>query len=108
MFNLIFFISSFCFTSLSGLASSQNVHNFNHVQKQFSSKEDTENGCCSQLVFEENEKENESIFHTQAFVVPFLGSYFEFEISQSTLITLQPVLVEQTNPIYIAVCNFRV
>ena len=91
-----------------GIASTKHVHNFNYIQKQFVSKEDTENGCSSQFVLEKNENENEDSFQAQALVLPFHVSYFQFEISHSTLTRSQPLVVEQTNPIYIAVCNFRV
>ncbi len=112
LFNLILFIGSFFFTSLTGFASTLNSQNPNHSQKQIVSKQGTENGGCSQLLFEKNEteteNENESGTQVQAFLLPFFVSYSQFEISESPSITTAPLAVKQTNPLYLAVCNFRV
>jgi len=112
LFTLILFIGSFCFTSLSGFSFTQNSPNLDHSQKRFVTKQDIENNRCSQLLCEKNENEtenkNENRMQDQAFLLPFFFSYFQFEVSESPTITVEPLAVKQTNPIYLTVCNFRV
>ena len=106
-FNLVLFVGSLCFTSLTGFFSTQNHPNPDHILHQFISKQSVEDGGCSQLVFEKNENETENGFQAQALALPFLVSYFQFEISELPPIFVQPKTNTPTN-LYIAVCNFRV
>jgi len=112
LFNLFLFIGSFCFTSLNGYASLQTIQDPGHAQKQFVSKHDVENNNYSQLLFEKNENENENESETdlqlQVLLLPFLISYFQFEIQSLSFITVPAPEVKYTNPIYLSVCNFRV
>jgi len=93
---------------MSGFAASSGSLTVNQVEKHFCAKQDVEDGGCSQFFLEKNENETENDLQLQAIILPFYASYFQFEIVQATFITLQPVAVKETNPIYLSVCNFRV
>ena len=109
LFNLILFVGSFGFTSMSSLASTLHSHSQGQIQKQFISKEDTENNC-SQVLFEKNENENESEsdMQLQALLLPFFVSFFQLEVQELAYMSAHPLSVKYTNPIYISVCNFRI
>ncbi len=66
------------------------------------------NASQDNLLFEENENETEDGFELQSFVLPFFISYFQFEVSTPLLVSVKPLTEKLTNPIYIAVCNFRI
>jgi hypothetical protein len=108
LFNLILFVGSFGFSSISGLASTH-YYSQEHTQKHFAAKENTENNC-SQILFEKNENENESEndIQLQALLLPFFASYFQLEVQDPAYTPAQPLSLKYTNPIYISVCNFRI
>lgn len=60
------------------------------------------------LILEKSENETKSAFQAQVFLLPFFISYFQNDLIQSKLIFAQPLAEKETNPIYIAVCNFRI
>lgn len=72
-----------------------------------SAKEGSANNSNDYL-FEENEGETENNFQAQVFTLPFFITYFQYELFQPKLIPAQPLAEKLTNPIYIAVCNFRI
>jgi len=95
---------------MSGYASTQNFRATDHSQKQYIAKQSAEDASCSQLLFEkiENENESKSDWQMQAILLPYLASYFQRELSPSTLLTAEPLTLDPSSPIYLAVCNFRV
>jgi hypothetical protein len=107
-FNLVLFVGSLCFASLNGFFSTQSPVSPDHILHQFVSKKSVEDGGCSQLMFEKNENETEDGFQAQSFSLPFFVSYFQFEVSEPDHFFVQPVTKADINPIYLAVCNFRV
>ena len=97
------------FSTLNGFATGQPNSDLNHTHYHFVNKQAVENGTCSQLVFEENENEkNENVLHSLALVIPFFISYFQFEVHTFQLANSRHGSVNRTNPIYLAVCSFRV
>ena len=97
------------FSTFNGFASGQPNTALNHTLHHFVNKHAVEDGSCSQLVFEENENEkNEHVLQSLALVIPFFISYFQFEVHSPEPVTSRHWLVNVTNPIYLAVCNFRV
>jgi hypothetical protein len=90
------------------MVSTSNSSGANHVQKQFCAKQSTEDGSSSEFFLEKNENETENDLQLQAILLPFSASYFQFEITEVTFPTTQPVEIKCTNPIYLSVCNLRV
>ena len=59
-------------------------------------------------LFDENESETENDFHIQSFTLPFFIVYFLHERVYLTLQSVKSPKNKLSNPIYIAVCNFRI
>lgn len=112
VFNLFLFVGTFGFTSLRGFTGTQNFQDISHIQKQFVSKQNSEDGGLNQLFLEKSENEtenkNESDQPIQCFLLSFLISYFQPHLAGAGLSALQPLAAKQTNPIYLSVCNLRV
>lgn len=110
LFNLLLFVGTFLFTSVSAYASKQSTNSLNHSQKQLSAKADTEDGDCHQSFFEKNENENETESDAQipALLLPFIISFFQLEVLQSVYSSVHSTPVNYSTPIYLSVCNFRV
>jgi hypothetical protein len=77
------------------------------AETHFSSTENSEATSCNLLFEEENEQEEDGS-ETQAYTCPFLFSFFHIEILLPHFTTIVSSTEERTNPIYIAVCNFRI
>mgnify|MGYP001598859581 CR=1 FL=1 len=60
------------------------------------------------LLLEENENETEDGFNLPAFILPFSLSFSQFQTTIQNPVSAQPLAETITNPIYIAVCNFRI
>ncbi|PBQ34631.1 hypothetical protein CNR22_23585 [Sphingobacteriaceae bacterium] len=109
-FNLLLFVGTFLFTSVSAFASKQNASPSNFNQKHISAKTDLENSGSHESFFEknENETESESDAPVPAILLPFLVSFSPLEVLQSTCITVHSAAVKHSAPIYLSVCNFRI
>ncbi|MES2513920.1 MAG: hypothetical protein V4580_07230 [Bacteroidota bacterium] len=106
-FFLFCFLASFSANTYRNIQAVHSKHSDNTKHISVSSKE--ENSCSdTNLLFEEVENETENDFQAQVFILPFFISYFQYELFQPTLIPAKPLAEKQTNPIYIAVCNFRI
>lgn len=109
MINLIIFLGSFTMISISGFSnSSKNTDSF-HIAHHLSCKKEM-SYSSSQLLIEENSNENESEdgFEMQEFFLPFLVSYINFDCIQLPIASVTSLAEKLTNPIYLAVCNFRI
>ena len=108
------FFFLFCFLASFGASTYKNINS--SVFKTFikhskaisvSAKEDG-SSIDSEFLFEENENETENDFQAQSFVLPFFISYFQYEVLQPIRFSEKPFSEKLSNPIYIAVCNFRI
>ena len=72
-----------------------------------STKEET-GATSNDFLFEENENETENDFLVQAFLLPFFVAYFRNSEIKSHNPLSNSLSENITNPIYIAVCNFRI
>jgi len=108
LFFLVCYLGSFSANTYRRFDTKFTTCSLKHIKAiSFSSKEDN---CSSgnEFLFEENENETENDFQAQVFTLPFFITYFQYEISQTKLVPAQPLAEKLTNPIYIAVCNFRI
>ncbi len=103
---LFLFLSSFStnvYSSFGSDSKTDSHYSKNNEVKQCASSSATEN-----LVFEETKNDCEDGFELQSFVLPFFISSFQLEVSNPHIVSAQPLAEKLTNPIYIAVCNFRI
>ena len=95
--------------SVTGYSNSiKNTDSF-HIKHHISCKKEI-GDSSSQLLIEEsgNENETEDGFEIQAFFLPFLISYVNFDSFIVPTQPVTPVIEKIINPIYISVCNFRI
>lgn len=72
------------------------------------SKNDQGTDTKTDFLLEENENETEDGFNLPAFILPFSLSFSQFQTVIQNSVSAQPLAETITNPIYIAVCNFRI
>ena len=108
------FFFLFCFLASFSASTYKNINTVasksafkNNKTLSVSTKEDN-GSSTTDFLFEENETETENDFQAQVFTLPFFITYFQYEFFQPKLISAQPLAEKLTNPIYIAVCNFRI
>lgn len=103
------FISSLLFSTFNSFGSGQTSDDTNRAQHHFATKHDVGNDNSNQSVFEENENEkNENVLQSHILTLPFLISFFQFEVSDPHPAGYQLLAANPANPIYISVCNFRI
>ena len=108
LFFLFCFLASFSVNSYLSFNAKEKSHcNLNHHTSSYSQKEDN-SSSNSDLLFEENENEVEDGFQIQAITIPCFIAYFLSEVSQTKIISAEPLAEKLTTPIYLAVCNFRI
>lgn len=108
----IFFL--FCFTASFSANTFQNlqtkVKKSDLVHDKYASvsnkEENTDSGAS--FLLEKNENETEKSLCAQAFILPFYISFFQYEVSQPLVFFTKPLAEKPSNPIYIAVGNFRI
>ncbi len=108
LFFLFCFTASFSANTLQNLRTS--IHKSDLAQNKSASvsnkEENTDSG--TNLLLEKSENETEKSLCIQSFILPFYISSFQFEVSQPLVLFVHPLEKQLTNPIYIAVRNFRV
>jgi hypothetical protein len=62
----------------------------------------------AELIFEENESENENGFEAQFVVLPLFITDFQYPAFKQSLFSEKPFDEKLANPIYIKVCNLRI
>lgn len=108
------FFFLFCFLASFSASTYKNVNTVSSKSKLKNSKTifvSTKEGnedATNDFLFEENEGGTENNFESQFFTLPFFITYFQYEFFQPKLIPAKPLSEKLTNPIYIAVCNFRI
>lgn len=115
-FNKATYLSFFfllCFVCSFGVCSIQNFNTSKSklpsIEKSLSvSKKENNASNGTDFLLEENEKETESNFEAQAFILPFLFSFFQTELYLQKYITAKSPAVVVQNPIYVSVHNFRI
>ncbi|MES2761561.1 MAG: hypothetical protein V4677_05120 [Bacteroidota bacterium] len=108
LFFLFCFLASFSANTYQTIQSVYSkLHSTNSKCISLSAKEDN-SSPATDLLFEESESETENDFQAQILLLPFFISYFQYELVQPKLISAKPLAEKVTNPIYIAVCNFRI
>ena len=108
----IFFL--LCFITSFGAKTLQNLNTKNPLNK-LTSKELTvvsnkydKSSNSSDFLFEENENEVEDGLGVQAFILPYFTTYFQYEVLKPQTTFANPLSEKLKNPIYIAICNFRI
>jgi len=100
---------SFLLFTVNSFSSTRSSQSADHIAQHLNSKQDAINDGSSQQLSEKNETENdESNFELQALALPFLISYFHFEVSAPLSVSVQPLTEKTAHPIYVSVCNFRI
>ena len=108
LFFLFCFLASFSANTYKSINTKLATCSLKHSKAiSLSSKED-KSLSDNEFLFEENETETENDFQAQVFTLPFFITYFQYESFQPKPISAQPLAEKLTNPIYIAVCNFRI
>lgn len=108
LFFLFCFLASFSVSTFQSINTKATKHcSLTHHSHSYSQKEDN-SSSNSDLLFEENENETEDGFEIQAFIIPYFVAYFFNEVYQPKVISAKPLAEIYTNPIYLAVCNFRI
>jgi hypothetical protein len=108
LFFLFCFLASFsasAYKNINTLASKTSFNNGKNIT--VSTKEENQ-AASTDLLFEENETENETDVQVLVFTLPFLITCFQYDSFQSKPISAQPLAEKLTTPIYIEVCNFRI
>jgi hypothetical protein len=107
-FFLFCFLAAFSANTFKNLNTTNSKIHLTHTKAiSFSAKEDNA-ALDNDFLFEENENESENDFIAQVFLLPFFVSFFQYEVLQPTTTSATPVVEKLANPIYIAVCNFRI
>jgi hypothetical protein len=108
LLNLFLFLGSFILFSTNSFSSTTNDISTDYLHSQFTSKQTGLVDASLQQLLEERESETESDFELLALSIPFYFSYFEIKITHYEICATQSPLSKIINPIYLAVCNFRV
>jgi len=108
LFFLVCFLTSFSVGTYQNFNSRYTKSTISSKQKiSLSSKEDG-SYAKTEFLFEENENETESDFEIQASILPFFLAYFQYKLIITHAVSTAPLASKLTNPIYIAVHNFRI
>lgn len=108
LFFLFCFLASFSVSTFQSFSTKQTKHcSVTHHSQSYSQKE-SNSSTSPDLLFEENENEVGDDFQIQAFIIPYFVAYFFSEVVQPKLISAKPLAEKCTNPIYLAICNFRI
>lgn len=107
-FFLFCFLASFSINSITALKTDFSVQKVvkNHKYS-YSQKEDT-SSANTEVLFDENENEDEHDFALSIFIAPHIIVYVSgYNVSQKN-ISVNPLIEKQSTPIYLQVCNFRI
>ncbi len=108
IFFLLCFITSFGAKTLQNLNTNTSFKKFNTKELDVVSNKYDKTSSSSDFLFEENENEVEDGLGLQAFILPYFITYFQYEVLKPQTIFANPLAEKLKNPIYIAVCNFRI
>lgn len=108
IFFLFCFLASFSARTYQNLNTSYSKTSLTSNKQSFLSSKESGQYTKTEFIFEENENETESDFELQAFILPFFISSFQYKLTVPTHLSASPLAEKLTNPIYIAVCNFRI
>lgn len=108
LFFLLCFVTSFAASTLQNfnLKKLQSTISHSKLVKLSSKEEQSSNG--NDVLLEEVENEIEDVCEAQLFVLPYFISFFKQQLSIIKVNSVTPLAETLTNPIYIAVCNFRI
>lgn len=107
-FFLFCFLASFSVNTFQALNTHSSKSDLSTKQITAFSKKEQNADTKVDFLLEENENETEDGFELLAFVLPFFISYYQFQTVLEKPVSPQPLAEKLTNPIYIAVCNFRI
>jgi len=108
LFFLICFIASFGAKTLQNLNTNPSFGKFNHKELAIVSHKYDSISSNSDSLVEESENETEDVFLIQAFTLPYFITYFQYDILKTQSVSANPFAEKLKNPIYIAICNFRI
>ena len=108
-FFLFCFLASFSINTFSVLKlGAQTPKSFkNNASYSYSQKENS-SASNAELLFEENENEDEHDFAINVFIAPYVIAYFISNNASQKNNSVNPLTEKQSNPIYLQVCNFRI
>jgi hypothetical protein len=107
-FFLFCFLASFSVNAFQSLNLQSSKAGFLKKEAISFSKKEQRTYTKTDLLLEENENENEDGFNLPAFILPFSLSFSQFHTVIQNPVPAKPLAETVTNPIYIAVCNFRI
>jgi hypothetical protein len=108
LFFLLCFLASFSISTFQSFNTKQTKHYSIAHQLHVYSQKESNSSSNPDLLFEENENEIVDGFQIQAFIIPYFVAYFSNEVTQPKLFSAKPLTEKCTNPIYLAICNFRI
>jgi hypothetical protein len=108
IFFLLCFIASFGAKTLQNLNTKVSSNKYNTKELSVISNKYDCSSNNSDTILEENENEVEDGIGVQAFILPYFVTYFQYEVLKPQTIFANPLAEKLKNPIYIAICNFRI
>ncbi len=108
IFFLLCFVASFGAKTVQNLNSKASIGKFNHKELALVSHKYDSSSNNSDSLLEESENETEDVFFIQAFTLPYFITYFQYDVLKIQTVSANPLAEKLKNPIYIAICNFRI
>jgi hypothetical protein len=108
IFFLLCFVASFGAKTLQNLNTKACFGKFNHKELAVVSHKYDNGSSSNDLLLEETENETEDVFFIQAFTLPYFITYFQYDVLKTQTVSANPLAEKLKNPIYIAICNFRI
>lgn len=108
IFFLLCFVSSFGAKTLQNLNTKSSFGKFNNKELAVVSHIYDSSSNSSDSLLEESENETEDVFFIQAFTLPYFITYFQYDVLKIQSVSANPFAEKLKNPIYIAICNFRI
>jgi hypothetical protein len=106
-FLISFFVSFCCSVGVSANAYSSQFSN-SHPKDRLHLNEKVISSNIEQVIIEETDNENELDFDLALVLVPYLLDFSNLYFSTSSFNCILSLSPKAINPIYIAVCNFRI
>lgn len=106
-FLISFFVSFSINTCISANAYSEQLVN-SHPKDRLHLSEKIATSGVEDIIFEENENENELEFGSALVFISYLIAFINFESIANYFLSLRINIPKAAKPIYIAVCNFRI
>jgi hypothetical protein len=108
LFFLLSFIASVSASTISAYQSKAAAHLFSSKSSNSIHQGDFDSNSQPDVLLEENENETENEFELHEFTLPFHFSYYIYDVTITSVVSVKPLTQKRANPIYLSVCNFRI